>query len=109
VQGEPTPTARALAAALRETGDAVLDGSARDEAVAEAVGTGLSPALAERYVERLLDPDRGLVAGGRVDRASLDAVVGLRRRFMPAAVAALLDGATDSAAGLVDDGPLSRG
>lgn len=109
VQGEPTAATRALAAALRETGDAVLDGSARAEAVAEAVGTGLSPTLAERYVERLLDPDHGLVAGGRVDRASLDAVVGLRRRFVPAAVAALLDGATDPAAGLVDDGSPRRG
>jgi ABC-type nitrate/sulfonate/bicarbonate transport system substrate-binding protein len=109
VQGDPTPGVRALAAALRETGDAVRDGTAREAAVAEAAGTGLSPALAERYADRLLDPDHGLVAGGRVDGASLDAVVGLRRRAMPTTVAELLDRATDPASGLVDDGTPLRG
>jgi len=109
VQGEPTAAVRSLAAALRETGDAVLDGSAREAAVAEAAGTGLTPALAERYVDRLLDPANGLVAGGWVDSASLEAVVGLRRRSMSAAVAELLDGATDPASGLVDEGTPRRG
>ena len=104
VQGQPTPEVRALADALRETADAVRDGSARDDAVAEAEGTGLSPALAQRYVERLLDPHHGLVEGGRVDRESLDAVVDLRRRHLPATVAEQLAGATDPASGLVDEG-----
>jgi ABC-type nitrate/sulfonate/bicarbonate transport system substrate-binding protein len=108
VQGEPTPSVRALAAALRETGDAVRDGSARRAAAAEAEATGLSAALAERYVDRLLDPAHGLVAGGRVDPESLEAVVELRRRRLPEPVADLLAGATDPASGLVDEGTARR-
>jgi ABC-type nitrate/sulfonate/bicarbonate transport system substrate-binding protein len=109
VQGEPTPAVRALVEALCDTGGAIAAGSAHEAAVSEAQGTGLSYELAERYVERLLDPDRGLVGGGRVDRESLDAVVELRRRHLPPAVAELLAGATDPASGLVDDGSSRSG
>ena len=102
VQGEPSPPVRALADALRETAAAVLSGAARADAVAEAAASGLAGPLAERYADRLADPDRGLVAGGVVDHASLAALVGLRRRHLPDDVAALLDGALEPAAGLVD-------
>ncbi|MEO7982232.1 MAG: hypothetical protein ABI807_15235 [Sporichthyaceae bacterium] len=104
VQGEPTPAVRALAAALRETVGGIRDGSAREVAVAEAAGTGLPHHLAERYVERLLDPERGLVGDGRADRTSLDTLVDLRRRQLPPHVADQLAGATDPGSGLVDEG-----
>lgn len=107
VQGEPTPAVRALAEALRDTADDVLAGPSQRAAVAEAEGTGLSRRLAERYVERLLDPQRGLVAGGRVDAASLAAVVGLRRRHLSAPGAAeTLERALDPSSGLVDPSAL---
>ena len=109
VQGEPTPAVRALVEALCETAGAIATGSAYEAAVSEAQGAGLSHELAQRYVERLLDPDRGLVGSGRVDRESLDAVVELRRRHLPLAAAELLAGATDPASGLVDDGSSRRG
>jgi ABC-type nitrate/sulfonate/bicarbonate transport system substrate-binding protein len=104
VQGEPTPAVRALAAALAETTEAVLSGEAQDAAVAEAQGSGLSLVLARRYVEGLGDPDSGLVPGGTVDRAALEAVVALRRQHLPAVPAHALDRATDPAGGLVDPG-----
>lgn len=107
VQGEPTPAVRALAEALRDTADDVLAGPSRQAAVAEAEGTGLSRRLAERYLERLLDPQRGLVAGGRVDAASLAAVIGLRRRNLSApGAAATLERALDPSSGLVDPSAL---
>jgi ABC-type nitrate/sulfonate/bicarbonate transport system substrate-binding protein len=101
VQGEPSALVLALADALRQTGAEVLSGAARAVAVEEATGTGLSARLAEQYVDRLADPERGLVAGGAVDHASLAAVVDLRRRHMPSDVALLLDGALDPTSGLV--------
>jgi ABC-type nitrate/sulfonate/bicarbonate transport system substrate-binding protein len=113
VQGEPAPAVRALADALREASAAVLDGSARDAAREEAERTGLPPHLAARYVERLLDPDRGLVPDGAVDRAALDSVVELRRRHLPDRSTGTtpygdeldaLATATDPGSGLVDAG-----
>jgi ABC-type nitrate/sulfonate/bicarbonate transport system substrate-binding protein len=102
VQGDPTPAVRSLAAALLEAADGIRDGRSRDAAVQEAGATGLAPHLAQRYVDQLLDPDHGLVPGGTVDRASLAAVVDLRRRHLSPQVAALLDGAVDPASGMVD-------
>ncbi len=102
VQGEPTSAVRALDRALRAAAHAVLDGTARDAAILEAEGTGLAGHLAERYVDRMLDPDRGLVPDGVVDRTSLDAVVDLRRRHLPPREADLLAGATEPGSGLVD-------
>jgi ABC-type nitrate/sulfonate/bicarbonate transport system substrate-binding protein len=84
VQGAPTPLVRALAAALRATATAVLSGEARGAAVEEAEATGLPRHLAERYVDRMADHDHGLVPDGSVDVSSLEAVVALRRRHMPA-------------------------
>jgi ABC-type nitrate/sulfonate/bicarbonate transport system substrate-binding protein len=104
VQGEPSPAVRALATALAETTEAVLSGAAHDVAVEEAQGSGLSPALAQRYVEGLADPDGGLVPGGTVDLSALEAVVALRRRHLPAVPGDALDRATDPASGLVDPG-----
>jgi ABC-type nitrate/sulfonate/bicarbonate transport system substrate-binding protein len=102
VQGEPSPAVRSLAAALLEAADGIRDGMFREAAVREAAATGLAPHLAERYVERLLDPDHGLVPGGIADRESLSAVVDLRRRHVPPQVAELLEGAVETASGLVD-------
>jgi ABC-type nitrate/sulfonate/bicarbonate transport system substrate-binding protein len=101
VQGEPTAPTLALADALRETAAAVLSGAARSVAVEEAAGTGLAAHLAEQYVQRLADPERGLVAGGAVDQASLAVVIDLRRRHMSPEVAVLLEAALDPASGLV--------
>jgi len=113
VQGEPTPAVRALAAALGEAAVAVIDGSGRDAATAEARDAGLPPHLAERYVARLLDRDRGLVPDGTVDRAALESVVTLRRRHMrprlrPTSYGSRSDPlatAADPASGLVDQWP----
>lgn len=102
VQGEPTPEVRALADALRATTAAVLSGEARDAAVAEAVGTGLTTGQAERYVAGLADPDHGLVPDGAVDPEGLESVVALRRRHMPDVPGDPLARATDPAGGLVD-------
>ncbi|MDX6231619.1 MAG: hypothetical protein QOH68_570, partial [Nocardioidaceae bacterium] len=102
VQGEPSPAVRSLAAALLEAADGIRDGTFREAAVQEARATGLAPHLAQRYVASLLDPDHGLVPGGTADRESLSAVVDLRRRHMPQQVADLLEGAVETASGLVD-------
>jgi hypothetical protein len=59
---------------------------------------GLPRPLAERYVDRMTEPDEGLVAGGEVDRASLATVLELRRRYLPAVV----DG-VDLLVGALDD------
>jgi ABC-type nitrate/sulfonate/bicarbonate transport system substrate-binding protein len=89
----------ALAGSLRAAAAAVLDGSAREVAVAEAADAmGLPPALAERYVDRMSDPDEGLIGDGEVDRASLATVLELRRRYLPAVV-----GGVDLLAGALDD------
>jgi ABC-type nitrate/sulfonate/bicarbonate transport system substrate-binding protein len=102
VQGDPSPAVRSLAAALLVTADDLREGRSREAAVEEAVATGLAPHLAELYVDRLLDPDHGLVPGGIVDRASLTTVVDLRRRHVPPQVAELLERAVEPASGLVD-------
>jgi ABC-type nitrate/sulfonate/bicarbonate transport system substrate-binding protein len=86
VHGDPPPGVRALAAALAEAIDAVLDGSAHHVAVAEAGALGLPRHLAERYAEGLADPATGLVAGAAVDRAGLASVLDLRRRHSPAPI-----------------------
>jgi ABC-type nitrate/sulfonate/bicarbonate transport system substrate-binding protein len=110
VQGEPSHAVRSLASALVDTAAAVrFDKSARAAALAEAEATGLATHLARRYIERLLDPDHGLVEGGMIDAASLASVVDLRRRHLPPQVAALLDVADDPAYGLVYDGPRAKG
>lgn len=103
VEGDPSPAVRSLAAALLETADDLRDGRSRKAAVEEAAATGLAPHLAERYVDRLLDPDHGLVPGGAVDSASLSSVIDLRRKHLPPQTAELLDGAVHPASGLIDE------
>jgi ABC-type nitrate/sulfonate/bicarbonate transport system substrate-binding protein len=98
VQGEPTPEVRRFADALRATTAAVLSGAARDVALEEAGATGLPAHLAARYVDRLADPDHGLVADGLADVASLESVVALRRAHSADA----LETATSPAGGLLD-------
>ncbi len=73
-----------LAGCLLRTAAAVVAGDQDEEAAASASRRlHLPPDLAARYVERLRDPDQGLVADGVVDRASLQTLVDLRRRYLP--------------------------
>jgi ABC-type nitrate/sulfonate/bicarbonate transport system substrate-binding protein len=71
-----------LSRALVSTADAVLDGSHHD-LVKEEAGSALHlpPSLAARYLERLLSPTDGLVAGGVVDPAAMATLVELRRKY----------------------------
>ncbi|GII56837.1 hypothetical protein Pth03_52260 [Planotetraspora thailandica] len=105
VAGDRTrPQVEALAAALRETAARVLAGSLDELVVEEAAqALRLPEALAARYLDRLKDPDEGLVADGEVDLASMETVVGLRRRYLPAIVdgADVLATALDPARGLI--------
>jgi hypothetical protein len=108
VQGDSSDAVRSLATALLETADDLRNGNSRAAAVEEAAATGLASHLAERYVDRLLDPNQGLVPGGTVDVESLSSVIELRRRHLPPETAALLDGAVDASSGLVDEGSRTR-
>jgi ABC-type nitrate/sulfonate/bicarbonate transport system substrate-binding protein len=95
----------ALAGALRETAQAIVDGTADDLVVEEAEeALKLSGTLAARYLDRLKDPDEGLVADGVVDLEAMETVVNLRRRYLPALVggADMLATALDPARGLID-------
>jgi ABC-type nitrate/sulfonate/bicarbonate transport system substrate-binding protein len=73
----------ALAAALRDTAGEILAGNADHAATREAAALGLDDALAARYLDRLQDPDEGLIADGSVDLAALEGAIGLRRRYLP--------------------------
>jgi ABC-type nitrate/sulfonate/bicarbonate transport system substrate-binding protein len=74
----------ALAAALRDTAGEILAGNADHAATREAAAAlGLDDALAARYLDRLQDPDEGLIADGSVDLAALEGAIGLRRRYLP--------------------------
>jgi ABC-type nitrate/sulfonate/bicarbonate transport system substrate-binding protein len=98
------PRVRALAAALRAATRAILRGDA-DDIVAEEAATALRlpPTAATRYLQRLTDPDEGLVADGRPDLESLTTVLDLRRRYGSAPAGDLLTH------GLIDPDPDSRG
>lgn len=102
VEGSPASAVRSLAAALRETAASVLSGQATGAAVAESAAMGLPPALAERYLELLVNVDQGLVADGAVDQASLASVIALRQRHMAPERGVLLEGALEHSSGLVD-------
>ena len=99
--------AQALAAALADTIDDVLDGRADDVAVREASARlGLTPELARRYVDRLRDPAEGLVAAGEVEAEALRTVASLRRRYLPETAEGgtdVLDRPLDATSGLVVD------
>jgi ABC-type nitrate/sulfonate/bicarbonate transport system substrate-binding protein len=94
---------RRLAAALRETCAAVLSGRLDDEVVEVARRRlGLDETLARRHLDRMRSPDEGLVAGGMVDRASLENLVRLRTRWLPH----LVDGRDVTEAALIEDSGL---
>jgi ABC-type nitrate/sulfonate/bicarbonate transport system substrate-binding protein len=73
--------ADAVANALVETGTAIAAGR-HDGLVVEAAKRllGLSPASARRHLEVLRSPHTGVVAGGRLDRSTIETLARLRRR-----------------------------
>jgi ABC-type nitrate/sulfonate/bicarbonate transport system substrate-binding protein len=98
-------TARLLADALTETGDALLAGDLDAEALEAAQRRlRLDASLARRYVDRLRSADEGLVAGGLVDPAALRTLVDLRRHYLPEVVDGhdVTEGALTKDSGLVD-------
>ena len=96
---------RALASALHQATEDVLAGRVDDVAadIADQV-LGLGSELAGRYVDRLKDPDQGLVDRAGTDLQGLGSVVELRRRYLPREIEGrdVLDGALDPSSGLVD-------
>ncbi|MFC4585359.1 ABC transporter substrate-binding protein [Sphaerisporangium corydalis] len=96
------PEVDALAGALGHAAREIVSGGAGPLAAEEAADAlGLSAALAARYVERLRDPDEGLVTDGVTDPGAMATVVGLRQRYAPRADDALAT-ALDPSRGLVD-------
>jgi ABC-type nitrate/sulfonate/bicarbonate transport system substrate-binding protein len=95
---------RALVAALHRASEEVLAGRVDDlaaEVAAEVLG--VKDELALRFVERLKDPDQGLVRGAGSDLEGLGSIVALRRRYLPRQVEGrdVLEGALDDSSGLV--------
>jgi hypothetical protein len=81
---DPAPVA-SLGRALTATAAEIVAGQHDAIVLAEAgAALGLDEPLAVRYLARLRDPDDGLVPTGVVDKAALETLVGLRRRFGPA-------------------------
>lgn len=94
------PAVRALADDLRATARTILSGEADTIATEEAAkALRLPEAAATRYLDRLKDPDEGLVADGLADVESLSTVLGLRRRYGDAPTGDLLK------RGLLDPSP----
>ena len=91
-----------LSAVLTATATAILAGDL-DTMVIQEAGTalGLTPALAARYLDRLTDPDEGLVPDGSVDPAAIRTLVDLRRRYGPELPGDPLAAALDPAGGLL--------
>lgn len=92
-----------LTEALEATAAALLNGDHHDVAAEAAVDRlGLSPELAQRFVDRLRSPQEGLTTGG-VDVAALETLVRLRRHYLPEERdgADLLEHALDVDRGLV--------
>lgn len=96
------PLNPALAATLTATSTAILAGDLDTMVIEEAsTALGLCPALAARYLDRLTDPDEGLVPDGRVDPAAIRTLVDLRRRYGPELSGDPLAAALDPSTGLV--------
>jgi ABC-type nitrate/sulfonate/bicarbonate transport system substrate-binding protein len=99
--------ARRLASALRATSQTIASG-ALDTMAAEAAQRrlALDDDLALRYVERLRDPDQGLVTDGVADVASLATLVRLRSAWLPEAIDGrdVMQAALSEGSGLVDAG-----
>ncbi|GAA2205470.1 hypothetical protein GCM10009850_009280 [Nonomuraea monospora] len=95
---------RALASALSATARAILAGDADTIVVEEAMAALHLPRdTAARYLNRLKDPDEGLIADGRPDPAALTTILTLRRRHGTAPPGDLLT------QGLLERGLLDRG
>jgi ABC-type nitrate/sulfonate/bicarbonate transport system substrate-binding protein len=62
----------------------------------------LPPPLATRYLERMKNPEEGLIPGGQVPLAALETIVRLRRHYLPR----LVDGADVYATALEPDAGL---
>lgn len=72
--------------AILATSRDILSGQHSDDIITAAEELlNLSPSQAKAHYETVLDPQHGLVSGGMVDRASLQTLVDLRRRFAPTA------------------------
>jgi ABC-type nitrate/sulfonate/bicarbonate transport system substrate-binding protein len=99
--------AERLSAALTETAAEIVAGGLTDEA-SEAAGRrlGLENALAARYVERMRDPEEGLIPDGVVDPAAIATLVRLRTTYLPEIVdgTEVLLAALDESSGLVHQG-----
>jgi ABC-type nitrate/sulfonate/bicarbonate transport system substrate-binding protein len=105
------PLVDALAGALRQAAREISAGRADQVAAEEAAaGLGLSRTLAAKYVERLKDPEEGLVVDGTADPEALRTVVGLRRRYAPASAGGVdaLATALDPSGGLIDPPTATR-
>jgi ABC-type nitrate/sulfonate/bicarbonate transport system substrate-binding protein len=75
----------ALAAALRDTAQEIVSGNADHVTAREAAAAlRLDDTLAVRYLDRLKDPDEGLIVDGSVDLPALETAIDLRRRHLPA-------------------------
>ncbi|HMM94554.1 PhnD/SsuA/transferrin family substrate-binding protein [Phycicoccus sp.] len=105
VGDEHLETARRLADVLTGVADEVLAGGL-DDVVTDAARSrlGLDGDQARRHLARLRSPTEGLVAGGRVERAALATLVGLRRTYLPVVVDGrdAVDAALEEGSGLVD-------
>jgi hypothetical protein len=84
----PAPGAETVDRLVRVLGDtarAIRGGVLDDEATDAAIRLlGLEERTAVEHVALLRDPARGLIDDGTVDIASLNTLVELRRRFLPA-------------------------
>ncbi len=86
VAPDPTPAVRTLATVLAGLATEVLEGRHDRTLAALAVRQlELDESGAAAHVAILRSERHGLIAGGQVDEASLDTVVGLRRRLAPTA------------------------
>jgi ABC-type nitrate/sulfonate/bicarbonate transport system substrate-binding protein len=97
--------ARRLTRAMSATCEAIASGALDTEAAEAAQRRlGLDDDLAVRYVERLRDPDDGLVTDGAVDCASLATLVRLRSAWLPEVVDGrdVMEAALAKGSGLVD-------
>lgn len=107
VAGRPTAAVLALSDVLDDTVAKVLAGELDEPARASAERLlGLDPESADRYVAGLKDPVTGLVADGRADAESLEAVIGLRQQWLPEPAAGggdVLDAARGASSGLLVD------
>lgn len=96
------PLHPALSRVLTETATAILAGDLDTMVIQEAsTALGLAPALAARYLDRLTDPDEGLVPDGKVDPAAIRTLVDLRRTYGPELDGDPLAAALDPGMGLV--------